>query len=78
MARQTTKLLSSIFRDVSDRRSNGSSALVHAFIRSECGEVSLRVALNAAAPRDALEAARASGDLTVQAFMREATRRSIP
>ena len=51
-------------------------ALVHAFIRSECEEAAMRVALNDAAPlyRDAPEAreARASGDRTMQAFMREA------
>src|SRR5208283_4918014 len=51
-------------------------ALVHAFIRSECDEAEMRVALNDAAPlyRDAPEAqeARASGDRTVQVFMQEA------
>ena len=50
--------------------------LVHAFIRSECEEAAMRVALNDAAPlyRDAPEAreARASGDRTMQVFMREA------
>ena len=49
--------------------------LVHAFIRSECEEAAIRVALNDAAPlyRDAPEAreARASGDRIIQAFMRE-------
>jgi hypothetical protein len=51
-------------------------ALVRAFIRSECEEAAMRVALNDAAPlyRDAPEAreARASGDRTMQVFMREA------
>jgi hypothetical protein len=51
-------------------------ALVHAFIRSECEEAAMRVALDDAAPlyRDAPEAreARASGSQTMQVFMREA------
>lgn len=50
-------------------------ALVHAFIRSECEEAAIRVALNDAAPlyRDAPEAheARAAGEGIVAAFMRE-------
>jgi Tetracyclin repressor-like, C-terminal domain len=50
--------------------------LVHAFVRSECDEAAMRVALNDAAPlyRDAPEAreARASGDRTMQVFMQEA------
>ncbi|KAF1688081.1 TetR family transcriptional regulator [Pseudoxanthomonas broegbernensis] len=50
--------------------------LVHAFIRSECDEASVRVALDDAAPlyRDAPEArdARAEGDWAIEAFMREA------
>nr|WP_253626077.1 MULTISPECIES: hypothetical protein [unclassified Bradyrhizobium] len=49
---------------------------VHAFIRSECEEAAVRVALSDAAPlyRDAPEAreARASGERIVEAFMREA------
>ncbi|HUN47295.1 MAG TPA: TetR/AcrR family transcriptional regulator, partial [Stellaceae bacterium] len=51
-------------------------ALVHAFLRSECEEAAIRVALADAAPlyRDAPEAqeARASGRRTIEAFMREA------
>jgi hypothetical protein len=50
--------------------------LVHAFIRSECDEAVMRVALNDAAPlyRDAPETqgVRASGDGIVQVFMQEA------
>jgi hypothetical protein len=50
--------------------------LVHAFIRSECEEAGVRVALDDAAPlyRDAPEAkaAKASGERTIQAFMEEA------
>ncbi|MBZ9922175.1 TetR family transcriptional regulator [Mesorhizobium sp. B292B1B] len=74
--RQTTDLLRDILED--DRRAplERLRALVHAFIRSECDEAAVRVALNDAAPlyRDAPEAqqAKASGDRTVQAFMREA------
>lgn len=49
---------------------------VHVFIRSECEEAAMRVALNDAAPlyRDAPEAqeAKAAGDRTVQVFMHEA------
>jgi hypothetical protein len=48
-------------------------ALVHAFLRSECEEAPMRIALGDAAPlyRDAPEAkaARASGTATVQRFM---------
>jgi AcrR family transcriptional regulator len=59
--RQTTELL---------------RAAVHAFIRSECDEAGMRVALNDSAPlyRDAPEAqeARVSGTCAVQVFMREA------
>ncbi len=50
--------------------------LVHAFIRSECEEADIRVALDDAAPlyRDAPEAqeARASADGTLHVFMQEA------
>ncbi|SDV48753.1 TetR family transcriptional regulator [Chitinasiproducens palmae] len=50
-------------------------ALVHAFIRSECEEAEMRVALNDAAPlyRDAPEAreARAAGEAIFAKFMRE-------
>lgn len=49
--------------------------LVYAFIRSECEEAEMRVALNDAAPlyRDAPEAQaiRASADRTIEAFMEE-------
>ena len=50
-------------------------AVIHAFIRSECEEAAMRMALDDAAPlyRDAPEAkaARASGKRAFQAFMRE-------
>jgi AcrR family transcriptional regulator len=74
--RQTSDLLRGILEDVGRPPLERLRALVHAFIRSECDEAAMRVALNDAAPlyRDAPEAreARASGDRTMQAFMREA------
>jgi AcrR family transcriptional regulator len=74
--RQTTELLRGILED--DQRSplERLRTLVHAFIRSECDEAEIRVALNDAAPlyRNAPEAqeARVSGTRAVQVFMREA------
>lgn len=74
--RQTTELLRRILEDGARPPLDRLRTLVHAFIRSECDEAAVRVALDDAAPlyRDAPEAheARASGDRTVQAFMREA------
>ena len=74
--RQTTELLRGILEDASRPPLERLRALVHAFIRSECDEAAVRVALDDAAPlyRDAPEAheARASGDRTVEAFMQEA------
>ena len=74
--RQTSDLLRGILEEVDRPPLERLRALVHAFIRSECEETAMRVALNDAAPlyRDAPEAreARASGDCTMQAFMREA------
>jgi AcrR family transcriptional regulator len=74
--RQTTELLRGILEDVRRPPPERLRTLVHVFIRSECDEAAVRVALDDAAPlyRDAPEAqeARASGDRTVQAFMREA------
>ncbi|OJH35788.1 TetR family transcriptional regulator [Cystobacter ferrugineus] len=73
--RQTSELLSGILEDVRKPPLERLRLLVHAFIRSECEEAGMRVALNDAAPlyRDAPEAreARASSDRAVQAFMRE-------
>jgi hypothetical protein len=69
-------MLSAILEDIRRPPLERLRALVHAFVRSECEEAGMRVALNDAAPlyRDAPEAreARASGDRTVRAFMREA------
>jgi AcrR family transcriptional regulator len=74
--RQTSELLRDILEDVRRPPPERLRHLVHAFIRSECEEAAMRVALNDAAPlyRDAPEAreARASGDRTMQIFMRVA------
>ncbi|MER9441179.1 TetR family transcriptional regulator [Mesorhizobium sp. M0340] len=74
--RQTTDLLRDILEDVRKPPLDRLRALVHAFLRSECDEAAVRVALDDAAPlyRDAPEsqAARASGDRTIQLFMQEA------
>jgi AcrR family transcriptional regulator len=74
--RQTSELLRDILADAVRPPPERLCDLVHAFIRSECDEAAMRVALNDAAPlyRDAPEAreAKASGDRTMQVFMREA------
>ena len=74
--RQTTELLRGILQDAGRPPLERLRRLVHAFIRSECDEAAVRVALDDAAPlyRDAPEAreARASGARTVEAFMQEA------
>ena len=73
---QTTDLLRRILEDTAKPPHERLRALVLAFIRSECEEAGMRVALDDAAPlyRDAPEAhaARASGHRAMQAFMREA------
>jgi len=73
--RQTSELLRGILEDVARPPPERLRMLVHAFIRSECDEAAMRVALHDAAPlyRDAPEAQdRESGERTVAAFMREA------
>jgi len=74
--RRTSDLLRDILANAERPPVERLRALVHAFIRSECDEAAMRVALNDAAPlyRDAPEAreARASGGQTVRAFMAEA------
>jgi AcrR family transcriptional regulator len=74
--RRTSDLLRAILEDASKPPLERLRALTHAFIRSECEEAAMRVALSDAAPlyRDAPEAreARASGDRAMQLFMREA------
>ena len=72
---QTSQMLSRILQDVSQPALERLRALVHAFIRSECKEAQMRVALSDAAPlyRDAPEAheVRAEGQQIFQAFMLE-------
>jgi AcrR family transcriptional regulator len=72
--RQTSDLLCGILEEVERPPLERLRRLVHAFVRSECEEADMRVALNDAAPlyRDAPEAqeARVSGSRTMQAFMR--------
>jgi AcrR family transcriptional regulator len=74
--RQTTGLLHGILEDRQRPPLERLRILVYAFIRSECDEAEMRIALNDAAPlyRDAPEAqeVRVSGGHTVQVFMQEA------
>ncbi|WNG34346.1 TetR/AcrR family transcriptional regulator [Archangium violaceum] len=74
--RQNSELLRGIFEDSSRPPLERLREVVHAFIRSECVEAEMRIALNDAAPlyRDAPEAReqRVSGTRAVQVFMREA------
>lgn len=74
--RQTSDLLRHILEDLQKSPLERLRALVHAFIRSECDEADVRVALSDAAPlyRDAPEAkeARASEAQAVQVFMQQA------
>lgn len=73
--RQTTDLLGAILGNTAHPPFERLRALVHAFVRSECEEAAVRVALNDAAPlyRDAPEAqeARAAGERIVETFIRE-------
>lgn len=73
--RQTSDLLRDILEDRARPPLERLRSLVHAFIRSECDEAAMRVALHDAAPlyRDAPEAlqAKASAEHSVAAFMRE-------
>jgi AcrR family transcriptional regulator len=73
--RRTSELLREILEDTSRPPLLRLRGLVHAFIRSECEEAAVRVALEDAAPlyRDApeAEAAKAAGSGILQAFMRE-------
>jgi AcrR family transcriptional regulator len=79
---QTTEMLRDILRDKRTPPFKRLRNLVHAFIRSECEEAAVRVALDDAAPlyRDAPEA-RAAHDLvrhTFQAFLREVSPEASP
>jgi AcrR family transcriptional regulator len=73
--RQTSDMLRDILVDARQPPLERLRTLVHAFVRSECEEADMRVALDDAAPlyRDAPEAraAKAAGDRTIRAFMRE-------
>lgn len=72
---QTAELLRNILEDTRKPPLERLHALVYAFIRSECEEAEMRVALNDAAPlyRDAPEAqeTKAAGDRIFQTFMLE-------
>jgi AcrR family transcriptional regulator len=78
--RRTSALLRGILEDRTRPPGERLRALVHAFIRSECEEATIRIALNDAAPfyRDAPEAAEAHGESAhiVQAFLRESAPRA--
>ena len=80
--RQTQEMLSRILEDQARPPLERLRALVHAFVRSECEEAEMRVALSDAAPlyRDAPEAreARAAGEETFRAFMREVMPKASP
>ena len=73
--RQTSEMLSVILEDGRKPPLTRLRTLVHAFIRSECEEADVRVALDDAAPlyRDAPEAqeARASGERALKGFIAE-------
>jgi Tetracyclin repressor-like, C-terminal domain len=73
--RSTTALLRGILEDRTKPPLERLRAAVHAFVRSECEEAEMRLALGDAAPfyRDAPEAQepRASGTRTVQLFIEE-------
>ena len=73
--RQTIELLRAILEDTQQPALERLRNLVRTFIRSECDEAAVRIALADAAPlyRDAPEAqqARAAGDRIMAKFMRE-------
>ena len=73
--RETSEMLRGILEDTRNPPLERLRLLVHVFIRSECDEAEVRVALDDAAPfyRDAPEAqeVRASGKQSVEVFMRE-------
>jgi AcrR family transcriptional regulator len=78
--RRTSALLRAILEDDSMPPAARMRALVHAFIRSECEEASIRTALDDAAPfyRDAPEAAEAHSESRhiIEAFLQESAPRS--
>ncbi|MCK9685314.1 TetR family transcriptional regulator [Scleromatobacter humisilvae] len=79
---QTTRMLHDTLRDVARPPLERLRRLVHQFVKSECDEAGMRVALNDAAPlyRDAPEAreVRAASDGVLKAFMREALPDATP
>jgi AcrR family transcriptional regulator len=78
--RRTTVMLIGILADTARPPLDRLRSLVHAFVRSECEEAALRVALNDAAPlyRDAPEVreVRQAGEEAIHAFLREALPRA--
>ncbi|MGY2290947.1 TetR family transcriptional regulator [Pseudomonas sp. SDO528_S397] len=72
---QTSQMLSEILQDTHQPPLTRLRTLVHAFIRSECEEAQMRIALSDSAPlyRDAPQAheVRAQGQRIFQAFMLE-------
>ncbi|MDR8074492.1 TetR family transcriptional regulator [Burkholderia cenocepacia] len=74
--RQTHDMLCAILQDTQKTPPERLRTAVHAFIRSECDEAPMRIALDDAAPlyRDAPEAqdVKAEGNRAFSAFMREA------
>lgn len=74
--RENTAMMRSILQDSATPPFDRVRKLVHTFVKSECDEAAVRIALNDAAPlyRDAPEAAEAKGewDSVADAFMREA------
>lgn len=79
---QTGDVLKRVLEDAGSPPLQRLRALVHAFLRSECEEAQMRVALSDAAPlyRDAPETrqARAQGEAAFEAFMREALPKATP
>ncbi len=73
---QTSDVLRGILEDVRMPPLERLRALVHAFIRSECEEAAMRLALHDAAPlyrnEPEARAAKASAGVVIQSFMREA------
>lgn len=74
--RQTTQMLRDTLEDARHAPLVRLRRLVHEFVKSECDEAAMRMALGDAAPlyRDAPEAqeVRAASDATITRFMREA------
>lgn len=74
--RQTSDMLCAMLQDSRKTPPERLRTAVHAFIRSECDEAPMRIALDDAAPlyRDAPEAqeVKAAGNRVFSAFMREA------